>query len=168
MPKSQRPDGAVTGSNKRLASRFYQMKTGHCLSGQYLHYLHWTKNQPTPQCWWCGYRIQTREHLFKERPESKAQQKTLWVEVWKETGKWKSRWGIRGLLADGRCSQAVLDFLSSTDAGSGCRQRRARWARCQRRSFESGSRGEGRGAGHRGGESPLFLPTPDFMSSREE
>ena len=84
MPKSQRPDGAVTGSTKRLVSRFYQMKTGHCLSGQYLHYLHWTKNQPTPQCWWCGYRIQTREHLFKERPEWKAQQKILWAEVRKE------------------------------------------------------------------------------------
>jgi len=25
------------------------MKTGHCLTGQYLH---WTKGQPTPQCWW--------------------------------------------------------------------------------------------------------------------
>jgi len=36
MLASQRPDGTVTGSNKRLASRFYQIKTGHCLSGQYL------------------------------------------------------------------------------------------------------------------------------------
>ena len=52
MPKSQRPDGVVAGSAKRLASRFYQMKTGHCLSGQYLH---WTKNRPTPQSWWCRY-----------------------------------------------------------------------------------------------------------------
>jgi len=26
---------------------------------------------------------------------------------------WKSRWRIRDLLADGRCSQAVLDFLST-------------------------------------------------------
>jgi len=31
MPKSQEPDGAVAGSTKRLASRFYQIKTGHCL-----------------------------------------------------------------------------------------------------------------------------------------
>jgi len=33
-PKSQKPDGAVAGSAKRLASRFYQIKTGHCLTGQ--------------------------------------------------------------------------------------------------------------------------------------
>jgi len=50
MPKSQKPDGAVAGSFKRLASRFYQIKTGHCLTGQYLN---WTKNRPTPPCWWC-------------------------------------------------------------------------------------------------------------------
>jgi len=29
MPKSQRPDGTVSGSTKRLASRVYQMKAGH-------------------------------------------------------------------------------------------------------------------------------------------
>jgi len=33
VPKSQRPDDTVAGSTKRLASRFYQLKTGHCLSG---------------------------------------------------------------------------------------------------------------------------------------
>ena len=37
LPKSQRSDGTVAGSTKRLASRFYQLKTGHCLSGQYLN-----------------------------------------------------------------------------------------------------------------------------------
>jgi len=32
-------------------------------------------------------------------------------------GRWKDRWKVRDLLADGRCSRAVLDFLSSTDMG---------------------------------------------------
>jgi len=41
--------------------------------------------------------------------------KILWAEVKKETGKWKSRWKIRDLVADGRCTQAVLDFLTATD-----------------------------------------------------
>jgi len=78
MPASQRPDGTVTGSKKRLASRFYQIKTGHCLSGRYLY---WTENQATPQYWWCQYRIQTRDYLFKECPEWKPQQNILWAEV---------------------------------------------------------------------------------------
>jgi hypothetical protein len=53
----------------------------------------------------------------KVRPAWREQQKTLWVEVRKETGRWKSRWKIRDLLADKRCSRAVLDFLSTTDVG---------------------------------------------------
>jgi len=66
IPKSRRPDSTVAGSTKKLASRFYQVKTGHCLTGQYLH---WTKGRPTPQCWWCRYQCQTREHIFKVCPE---------------------------------------------------------------------------------------------------
>jgi len=34
MPKSQSPDGTVAGSTKRLASRFYDIKTGPSLTGQ--------------------------------------------------------------------------------------------------------------------------------------
>ena len=49
MPSSQKPGGTVPGSSKRLASRFYQLKTCHCLTGQHLH---WTKNRSTAQCWW--------------------------------------------------------------------------------------------------------------------
>ena len=71
MPYAEKPkpDGAVAGSTKRLASRLSQLKTGHCLSGKYLH---WTKNRATPQCWWCRYQNQTRAHLFKVCPEWKA------------------------------------------------------------------------------------------------
>ena len=114
MPESQRPDGTVAGSTKKIASRFYQLRTGHCRTGQYLN---WTKNRPTPQCWWCRCPSQTRDHLFKECPEWKMQQKILWAEVKKETKRWKNRWTVRDLLADGRCAQAVLDFFSSTDVG---------------------------------------------------
>ena len=48
MPRTQRPDGAVAGSAKRLAARFYQLKMGHALTCEYLHR---TKNRPTAQCW---------------------------------------------------------------------------------------------------------------------
>ena len=50
MLRSQRSDGTVAGSTKRLTSRFYQMKMGHCLTGQYLH---WAKSHPTAPRWWC-------------------------------------------------------------------------------------------------------------------
>ena len=37
--------------------------------------------------------------------------------MWKETGREKRRFTILVLLADGRCRQAVLDFLFTTDVG---------------------------------------------------
>jgi len=37
--------------------------------------------------------------------------------VWMEKCRGKSRFEVRDLLVDGRCSQAVLDFLSTTDLG---------------------------------------------------
>jgi len=157
----------VAGSTKRLAPRFYQIKTGHCLTWQYLN---WTKSRSTPQCWWYRYRTQTRDHLFKECPKWKPQQKILWAEVKEGTGKWKDRWKdrwkVRDLLADGRCSRAVLDFLSSTDVG-----RRVPGEEDDAVSavseLELRERREEQGAGAQeavAGGPPLFLPTPDFMA----
>jgi len=84
--------------------------------------------------------------------------------------KGESRFTIRDLPADGRCSQVVLDFLSTTDVGrlvpaeevagsevSGWerREREERKAEAE----ELGAAGE-LGAGE---ELPLFLPMPSFM-----
>jgi ribonuclease HI len=41
LPDKQRPNRVVAGCSKRLAVRLRQLKTGHCLTGQYLR---WTKN----------------------------------------------------------------------------------------------------------------------------
>jgi hypothetical protein len=75
------------------------------------------KNRPTAKCWWCQHRTQTREHLFKCCPYWKRQQKILWAEVRKQTGRSKYRFKIRDLFADERCSPAILDFLPATDVG---------------------------------------------------
>jgi len=157
----------VGGSTKRLASRFYQLKTGHCLIGQYLN---WTKNRPIPQCWWCQYREQTRDHLFKERPEWKPQQKILWAEVFKETKRWKSRWKVRDVLADERCSRPVLDFLTATDvgrrvpaeedAGSDASEWELRERREREEEREAGTEELGAELGGRGGAPAAPLHTP--------
>jgi len=62
--------------------------------------------------------LATRDRLFEVCPEWKMQQEILWTEVLKETKRWKSRWTVRELLADERCGQSVLDFLS-TNYGCG-------------------------------------------------
>jgi len=94
-------DGKVAGSAKRLAARFYQLKVGHCLTGEYLH---WTKSRPTPQCWWCRCPKQTRHHLLKRCPRWKKELRTLWEEVYKETGRGRGRWKAHELFAESECS----------------------------------------------------------------
>jgi len=172
MPKSQRPDGTVAGSTKRLASRFYQLKTGHCLTGEYLH---WTKSRSTPQCWWCRCPKQTRNHLLKRCPRWKKEQKDLWEEVWKETGKGRERWKVHELFAERTCSQALLDFLSSTDIGKivpaeegdDAESEASEWELRERAEQEEERRVEAETLGMEVEEPPLFLPTPPFMASEE-
>jgi len=174
MPKGQRPDGTVAGSAKRLAARFYQLKTGHARTGEYLH---WAKSRPTAQCWWCPHPRQTREHLLKGCPKWRKQQNVLWKEVWKETGKGRGRLKAHELFAEPRASQAVLDFLSSTDVGKtvpaveeGAESEASEWELRERAELEAERRAEEpdtEGAGEAGGEHQLFLPTPPFMVSAE-
>jgi len=90
--------------------------------------------------------------------------KILWAEVWKETRRWKSRWKTRDLLADGRCGQAVLDFLSTTDVGrrvpaeEGAGSEASEWElrECQEREEKREAEAL-----------PLFLPTPPSMASAD-
>jgi len=79
-----------------------------------------------------------------------------------------SRWWIRDLLADERCSQAVLGFLSSTDVGRRVPAEEdtvSEVSEAELREWEQGAEAEELGAG---GEPPPFLPTPDFMASAGE
>ena len=123
--------------------------------------------------------MQTRDHLFKVCPEWKTQQKVLWAEVRKGSGRGKDRFTIRDLLADGRCSQAVLDFLATTDVGRldpaeedagsevpewELRERRERDEEMRAEAEELGAAGE---LGARE-ELLLFLPTPSFRESADE
>jgi len=77
----QKPNPTMARANKRIASRSYQLKTEHGLIGQYLR---WTTRLGlvVPV-----YKIQTREHLFKNFPKWEYQKKTLWATVLEEARK---------------------------------------------------------------------------------
>jgi hypothetical protein len=104
---------AVAGSAKRLASRFCQLKTGHCLIGQYLNWTKMSTHRSVP-----AVSVQTREHAFGNCPRWKAQQTVPWAEVRKEVGRGKGRfkfgtsrrWQVQpaalGLPLRHRCKEA--------------------------------------------------------------
>jgi len=108
---------------------FYQLKSGHALTGVYLKSV---DNRPDDHCWWCDPdnncgTQQTRDHLFKHCPRGEDQQAQLWARVKKETKKGKRKWRVGDLLADERCSPAVLDFLRTTYVGRAAPQVEENW-----------------------------------------
>jgi hypothetical protein len=101
--------------------------------------------------------------------------------VYKETGRGRERWKAHELFAESKCSQSVLDFLSSTDIGKivpaveedGAGSEVSEWEfrEGREREEERGAEAEALGAedeGDAGEELRLFLPTPSFMASAEE
>jgi len=102
--KNGKPDTTPARAEKRTASRYYQLKSGHALTGVYLKS---TDNRPDDHCWWCdpdniSGTPQTRDHLFKRCSRWKDQQAQLWARVKTETrggsgsGEWGTSWRMRG------------------------------------------------------------------------
>jgi len=69
LARSRSPDLAVARADKSLASRFYHLKTGHCLTGQYLQ---WTTRRPGAKCWWCHYNAQTSSRTARSGRASRS------------------------------------------------------------------------------------------------
>jgi len=85
-------------------------------------YLKSTDNRPDYHCWWCDPENisgtqQTRDRLFKHCSRWEDQQDELWAWVKEATKRAKRKWRVGDLLADERCSPAVLDFLRGTCVG---------------------------------------------------
>jgi len=115
------------------------------------------------------YKLPTKQRSeFKVCPKWKARKRSC--EVRKETGRWKSRFTIRDLLADVRCSQMVLDFFSTTDvarlvpAENDAGSEAPEWELRERRKWGEEQRMEVEELGA-GGKGPLILPMPSYMAS---
>ena len=86
---------------------------------------------------------------------------------------WEEPFTIRGLLANARCSQAVLEPLTSTDvrrrvpapAEENAQSEALEWEPRERQEREGGRRWEAEELGAVAEEKPLFLPRPSFMAS---
>ena len=135
---------ALRKAPKTLASRFFQLASGHAMTAPFLKdKFRWMDSDI---CWWCSKGRQTREHLFKECLAWKEEISKLWKEVGEATmeqGSWRKKRMYKGkkgfgigigsggdqrcrrpgntsvgtLLADEGCIPAVLSFLASTRCG---------------------------------------------------
>jgi hypothetical protein len=90
------PPRSVDRSAKRLVGRSYQLKTGHCPTGQYLQ---WTKKDPRRSAGGAPTRCRHGGTSSKTAPAGSCSKR------------------IRDLFADERCTQPIPDFLRPTKVG---------------------------------------------------
>jgi len=65
------PDSTPAKASKAVASRVYQLRTGHALIGPYLKKI---GKRASDTCWWCDREVmQSRRHLFKSCKKWKSQ-----------------------------------------------------------------------------------------------
>ena len=70
---------ALGRARKSLASRFFQLASGHAMTAPFLKdKFGWVDSD---QCWWCCGGRQSREHLFKECHAWKDEIRELWRKV---------------------------------------------------------------------------------------
>jgi hypothetical protein len=102
---------------KEVASRFYQLLSGHAITAPYLKEK--LRKSETDTCWWCeSGKEQTIDHLFKECATWKIEIGDLWKTVGREVGWRKMRWKpISKLFAEERAEKAIIEFIRKTGVG---------------------------------------------------
>jgi ribonuclease HI len=110
---------ALRGERKALASRYYQLLTGHAITAPYMKEK--LGKVDSDECWWCDAGVrQTRHHLFCECRAFRPQIVKLWKEVGEALG-WKRRRKKRMRVADlfyrEEVTEVVLEFLRTTGVG---------------------------------------------------
>lgn len=129
-------------SPKKIAARYYQLKTGHGAFGAYLARI---GALDTPRCWWCNAREQTVVHLYTECRRWRKERRKLIRELRKHSISWQNRaekrW-LAELLANEQAVDPLMRFLKSTEIG--CRERAVEreleWE--QRRDQEDGNQAD--------------------------
>ena len=122
---------ALGNASKKYASRYYQLKVGHGAVGTFLVRIGAIE---TPECWWCGAREQTVEHLYTRCRKWRKQRRKLVRELERVGVKWQpqveTRW-LASMLADEKAVAPVLKYLKTTGIGGreGARERELEWER---------------------------------------
>jgi len=79
-----KPDPTPARAEKRTASRFYQLKSGHAFTGVYLKS---TDNRPDDHCWWCDPENNSGTHQTRDHPCGRVKEATK---------KGKQKWRMGG------------------------------------------------------------------------
>jgi hypothetical protein len=107
------PDKTIMTTTKRLATRYYQLKTGHAVIGVHLKRINTIDDD---RCWWCeSEERQSVKHLMKECRKWREARETL-----KKNAKnhlWQHH-DLQHLFANRNASKPLLEYLEATEIGN--------------------------------------------------
>lgn len=109
-------DKVVAGSWKALASRYFQLKSGHAFTNEFLHRIGKSDNN---KCSFCSEASpQTVKHLMLECRKWRREREKMMIEI-KKSGSHLNRKNIRiqDLFADHKATVGLLKFLKTTRIG---------------------------------------------------
>jgi ribonuclease HI len=107
-------DPVAAQASKQLASRYYQLKTGHAAIGTYLHQI---QARDSPACQGCGEPKETVHHLFFECREWRHQRAKLYSALERDGIARPSAaedYPEGRLLGEPKATKAILQFLATT------------------------------------------------------
>jgi hypothetical protein len=120
LDKQRKPNQTITKIEKSTAQIFYQLKVGHALIGPHLKRI---KGAEDDKCWCTREVAQSRKHLFKHCMHWRKPQNALWQAVKEASGRGKSNTSMMDLFGGRRSSEAVIQYLRSTEVGRRFRER---------------------------------------------
>ena len=112
-PKGWKLDPVAADTYKRLASRYYQFKTGHAPIGTYLHRI---KARDSPRCLGCSRGNETVNHLLISCRQWRHQREKLYaalVEARVETPRISEQSPEARLFEDPKATKALLAFIEA-------------------------------------------------------
>ena len=110
-PKGGKMRKALNRTRKEIASRYYQLLSGHAAVAEHLVRV---GQATSSECFWCGSgERQTRYHLLVKCRRWTPEIKKMWQRVRLESG-WGGAPSVRRLFGDERNVKAILGFLERT------------------------------------------------------
>jgi hypothetical protein len=117
LTKHRGPDPKAAETRKRLAARYYQLKTDHVQTTTQLKRI---GRVEFDGCWWCRQQLrQTRHHLFYDCWSWAKECKTILGKIGNKKRKVAQ---VSAVLAKRENTETVLEYLASTGVGLRARQ----------------------------------------------
>ena len=116
LDKKQTMDKIAAGARKGLASIFYQLKSGHAHTADYLFKIGKSSSRSCIHCQNAG--TQTVRHLMMDCRKWRRERDNMWAKMKKEGCTLRHNWSkIRYIFADEKATAAVLRYLLCTNIG---------------------------------------------------